>query len=264
MAETHPIPPKAARLPLNFDPAALQEDLAALGSGEWVAHFNTGFFSGDWSGAALRAVAGSANAMVADTHQGEFSDTTLLGRCNHLRGVVESFKCPLRSVRLLRLTAGSNIREHRDYDLGYDAGEVRVHVPVITNPGVEFFLDGKRIIMNEGECWYLDLNRPHRVRNRGESDRIHLVIDCQLNDWLRGMIAEATPDEGSESGFEPFRRLVLSESAMQEELGAITDRGIFLSHAVELGRKHGFDFLEDDVEAALQDARRKWMERWIA
>jgi hypothetical protein len=264
MATSYPTPPKAARLAMNFDPADLQADLETLGTGEWTAHFNTGFFNGDWSGAALRAAAGSANAMHADTHQGEFSDTALLQQCGHLRAVVESFKCPLRSVRLLRLTAGSNIREHRDYDLGYDAGEVRIHVPVITHPGVEFYLDGRRIIMNEGECWYLDLNLPHRVRNRGETDRVHLVIDCQLNDWLRGMIAGAIPDEGLESGFESFRRLVLSEPLIQDELVAITDRDTFFSHAVELGRKHGLDFLEDDVETALQGARRKWMERWIA
>lgn len=264
MATSPLIPPKAARLSSHFDPAALQADLATLGSGEWLAHFNTGFFNGNWSGAALRAVAGSSNSMYADTHQGEFADTALLQQCEHLREVVESFKCPLRSVRLLRLTAGSNIREHRDYDLGYDAGEVRIHIPVITNPGVEFVLDGRRIIMNEGECWYLDLNLPHRVRNRGESDRVHLVIDCQLNDWLRGMIAGATPEDGHECDFDPFRRMVLSEPTIQEELGAISDLRAFLSHTVELGRKHGFDFLEDDVEAALQAARRKWMERWIA
>ena len=249
---------------MTFDPAGLQADLMTLGAGEWLAHFNTGFFNGDWSGVALRAVEGSNTPMYADSHQGDYADTALLRKCRHLRAVVESFECPLRSVRLLRLTAGSNIREHRDYDLGYDAGEVRIHVPVITNPGVEFFLDGRRIIMSEGECWYLDLNLPHRVQNRGESDRVHLVIDCQLNDWLRGMIARATPNEGGESGFEPFRRLVLSEPALQEQLGAITDRHIFLSQTAELGRQHGFDFLPGDVEAALMESRRKWMERWIA
>lgn len=264
MAAENTIPPKAARLPLHFDPVALQADLAKLGTGEWLAHFNTGFFSGDWSGAALRAVAGPGSAMHADTHQGEFTDTELLQQCDHLREVVESFKCPLRSVRLLRLTAGSHIREHRDYDLGYDAGEVRIHVPVITNPGVKFFLDGRRIIMNEGECWYLDLNLPHRVRNQGESDRVHLVIDCQLNDWLRGLIAKATPDEGRESDFEPFRLRVLSEPAMQEKLVSLTERRTFLNYLVELGSEHGFDFMEADVEAALQAARRMWMERWIA
>jgi hypothetical protein len=38
--------------------------------------------------------------------------------------------------------------------------------------------------MKEGECWYLNFNLPHRVKNSGTADRIHLVIDCVVNDWL--------------------------------------------------------------------------------
>lgn len=257
-------PPKAARLPLHFEPAGLQADLAMLGSGEWIAHFNTGYYQGDWSGAALRAAAGSTNPMYDDPTKNDFTNTQLLQQCAHLRVVVESFHCPLRSVRLLRLTAGSTIREHRDYDLGYDAGEVRIHVPVITNPEVEFFLDGRRIIMNEGECWYLDLNLPHRVQNRGSADRVHLVIDCQINDWLRDLIAQGTPEVGSESGFEPFRTLVLAEPALQDQLISLTDRQAFISRAVELGGERGFNFLPSDVEAAILATRRAQMERWIA
>ena len=257
-------PIKAARLPLLFDPAGLQADLATLGGGEWSAHFNTQFFDGDWSGVALRAAEGAASPMYADTTHHDFANTGLLRQCRHLRAAVESFQCPLRSVRLLKLAAGSNIREHRDYDLGYDAGEVRIHVPVVTNPGVEFFLDGRRIVMNEGECWYLDLSLPHRVQNRSAADRVHLVIDCQLNDWLRGLIAQGIPEAGEESGFEPFRRRVLQESALQQQLIGITGREAFIRRTVQLGEERGFRFLAGDVEAAILAARRSWMERWIA
>ena len=255
---------KAAKLPLRFDPALLQADLATLGTGEWIAHFNTQFFSGDWSGVALRAAEGSTNPMYADRNHNDFASTELLRQCQHLRAVVESFQCPLRSVRLLKLTAGSVIREHRDYDLGYEAGEVRIHVPVITNPDVEFFLDGRRIIMNEGECWYLDLNLPHRVQNRGSTDRVHLVIDCQLNDWLRALIAQGVPEAGLESGFEPFRRLVLEEPELQSQLMDLTERDAFIQRTVALGEERGFHFLDSDVEAALLSARKSWIERWIA
>ncbi|MCX6874443.1 MAG: aspartyl/asparaginyl beta-hydroxylase domain-containing protein [Verrucomicrobia bacterium] len=258
-----PNPPKAARLPLFFDPAGLQADLALLGATEWVAHFNTQFFTGDWSGAALRSAAGSGNPLYGDTTHSDFADTLLLQHCQHLHAVVETFQCPLRSVRLLRLTAGSVIREHRDYDLGYDLGEVRIHVPVITNPGVEFYLDNRRIIMREGECWYLDLNLSHRVQNLGSTDRVHLVIDCQLNDWLRTLIASGTPSEGGESGYEPFRRLVLNDTTLQAQLVCLTDRAAFIARTVELGRQRGFRFEPSDVEGAIQAARRTWMERWI-
>ena len=264
METPDPSPLKAALLPLRFDPTGLQSDLATLGGGEWIAHFNTGFFDGDWSGVALRAAEAAASPMYADTSHQDFANTDLLRRCRHLRAVVESFQCPLRSVRLLKLAAGSNIREHRDYDLGYDAGEVRIHVPVVTNPGVEFFLDSRRIVMNEGECWYLDLNLPHRVQNRGAADRVHLVIDCQLSDWLRDLIAEGIPEAGQECGFEPFRRRVLHEPALQQQLSDATGHDEFIRRAVQLGGERGFDFIPGDVEAALLAARKSWMERWIA
>lgn len=259
---SHPL--KAARLPLNFDAHALQSDLAKLGAGEWVAHFNQQYFSGDWSGVALRASGDANTSIYADTTHGDFADTEVLRQCAHLRSVVESFQCPLRSVRLLRLTAGSVIREHRDYDLGYEAGEVRIHVPVQTNPRVEFYLDNRRIIMGEGECWYLDLNLPHRVQNRGATDRVHLVIDCQLNDWLRDLIARGTPEAGVESSFETFRKHVLAEPALQAQLRDITDQSAFITRATELGQERGLDFTTTDVEAALLAARKAWTERWIA
>ena len=56
---------------------------------------------------------------------------------------------------------------------------------------MEFILNQVRILMNEGECWYLNVNRPHRVANHGTSDRIHLVIDCVVNDWLRELLLTA-------------------------------------------------------------------------
>ena len=50
--------PVRARLPLRFDPLALQADVDALRPDDWVPHFNTGYYEGDWSGAALRSVNG--------------------------------------------------------------------------------------------------------------------------------------------------------------------------------------------------------------
>ncbi|WP_339705616.1 aspartyl/asparaginyl beta-hydroxylase domain-containing protein [Algoriphagus aquimarinus] len=44
--------------------------------------------------------------------------------------------------------------------------------------------------MKEGECWYLRLSDPHRVLNEGETDRIHLVMDLKVNDWLRGIMGQ--------------------------------------------------------------------------
>ncbi len=177
------------KLPLSFDPKRLQADLASVLSGEFVRHFNTNYFEGDWSGVPFRSVGGSARSIYPDpTAKDKFADTPLVERCAYVREVLAALPCPQHAVRFLRLKAGSVIKEHRDYDLGFEDGEVRLHIPVVTNPDVEFVLNQVRVIMNEGECWYLDVNLPHRVANRGATDRIHLVVDCVVNDWLRDLL----------------------------------------------------------------------------
>ena len=58
-----------------------------------------------------------------------------------------------------------------------------LHIPVVTNDGVDFRLNGERCVMAAGSCWYLRLSDPHSVANRGSNDRVHLVIDAAVNDW---------------------------------------------------------------------------------
>jgi len=177
---------KTLKLPLAFDAGRLRADLDNISPAEWVAHFNDRYYEGDWSAVALRSVGGAVNQIYPDpTAQSAFADTPILARCPNIQEALGRFECPLQSARLLRLTPGSRIREHRDYKLGYEDGEIRIHVPVTSNPEVEFYLDGERVVMNEGECWYINFNLPHQVENRGGTDRIHLVVDCVVNDWVR-------------------------------------------------------------------------------
>ena len=256
----------AVKLPLSFDPAALRADLDRIDPAGWLTHFNTGYFEGAWTGVALRAAQGNAQTLYADPAAQDYSNTAAMLNCPNISEAMGMLRCPLKSVRLLKLTAGSHIREHRDGDLGWEAGEVRLHVPVITDPGVEFFLNGQRVIMQEGECWYLDLSLPHRVQNRSSVDRIHLVVDCLLNDWLRTIIdagQEMTLTPGVESEFERFQQLVLGSPSLQGELMQVTDRKEFTSLIVRLGEQHGARFTPGDVDAAFQGARRAWTERAI-
>lgn len=181
--------PDAVKLPLQFDAARLHAELALIGTTEFVPHFNTAYFQGDWSAVPLRSVGGRIDQIYPDpTARNVFADTPLLARCDYIREVLAMLRCPQQAVRFLRLKAGSVIKEHCDYELGFENGEVRLHIPVVTNPEVEFVLNQVRVIMNEGECWYLNVNRPHRVANRGPTDRVHLVVDCVVNNWLRDML----------------------------------------------------------------------------
>jgi hypothetical protein len=181
-------------LPLRFDPAPLQADVAALPAEDWIPHFNTSYYEGDWSGAALRSVGGIARALYPDPNPKDpWENTEILVRCPALAAAVAAFECEKLSVRLLRLGPGASVREHTDYNLGYEDGEVRFHVPVNTNPDTVFELEGRPIPMQAGECWYLDFNLRHSVANGGAEPRIHLVIDCVVNDWVSGTLAAGEP-----------------------------------------------------------------------
>ena len=75
----------------------------------------------------------------------------------------------------------------------------RLRVYPTPDDDVEFVLDNRRVVLDEGGTWYLDLSLPHRVRNRGATERIHLVIDCVANDWLLSLFpagADSDPADG--------------------------------------------------------------------
>ena len=93
------------------------------------------------------------------------------------------------------MAAAAEIKPHKDYCLGYEDNCFRLHIPIITNPKVKFILDNEQLVMNEGECWYIDANFTHSVINRGPTDRIHLVIDGIRNDWTDELFFKEAPPE---------------------------------------------------------------------
>lgn len=177
-----------------FDVQKLQSEVSRLEKNGWHQHYNKAHYDGQWDILALRSINGLQQNVVAvhaAAHDGgnPYQDTLLLHACPYIRSVLAFFECEKTSVRLMNLQAGATIKEHRDFALNYEEGEVRIHIPVTTHEKVFFWLDNERIPLKEGECWYMNLSLPHRVVNEGPADRIHLVIDCKVNDWLHRFFA---------------------------------------------------------------------------
>ncbi len=182
------------KLDLTFDASLLQEDLRSLQSSGWVDHFVKQNYDGDWSVIPLRGPATATHPVMmiySDPTCTEFGDTPFLDSTPYYRSVLNRFHCSLQAVRLMKLGPGSRIKEHTDHDLSAESGTARLHIPIVTNAGVDFKLNGTRVVLGEGECWYLRLSDPHSVENNGESDRVHLVIDVQVNAWLEEMLQTA-------------------------------------------------------------------------
>lgn len=172
------------KLPFSYDADALQRDLANCGV-TWKTHYKPHHYAGDWAAVALYSRSGAADDLKSGPRGAVFQPTELLSRTDYIRrSVLPQFECPFKRVRFMRLAAGSEVKEHIDYFRPLTE-EVRIHIPIVTNPSVIFRAGDIGRHLPAGECWYLDVNTPHSVANHGVEDRVHLVIDCELNEWLR-------------------------------------------------------------------------------
>src|SRR5947209_11782677 len=120
--------PDRLQLPFAFDPGLLVRDLQNLASVGWISHFVKQNYNGDWSVIPLRGKVGATHPVMmiySDPTAKEFADTPMLQGCPYFREVLDAFQCPLRAVRLMRLTPGSLIKEHTDLDLSAEKGTAR-------------------------------------------------------------------------------------------------------------------------------------------
>tara|TARA_B100000508_G_C11452960_1_gene275121 strand:+ start:634 stop:1323 length:690 start_codon:yes stop_codon:yes gene_type:complete len=178
------------QFPFRFSIAGLQQDYKTCEEFGFQLHHNTKDFTGDWTCLSLRSVDGTISNPHAFSIHGTYINTPLLKECPTIENVMSHFHCDWETIRLLKLDPGSVIHEHSDDGLGYEDGRFRIHVPILTNDDVEFVLDGKKVVMKEGECWYGNFNKPHSVANHGSTPRVHLVMDAIRNDWSDQLFKE--------------------------------------------------------------------------
>ena len=79
-------------------------------------------------------------------------------------------------VLLANLPAKKEIGQHRDS--GYYLESVRRnHIPIINNDDVLCEVGSQSINMKSGHWYEINNNNPHYVKNNGDQDRYHLIID---------------------------------------------------------------------------------------
>jgi len=256
--------PAFSRLPVTVDLPLLLQALAAIADDAWRSHFNAEYFSGDWSGVALISAADALTELSPGRGEPLLREPWL--RDERWRHGLRNLSLGIVSARLLRLGPGARIHEHRDYDLNGPDADRRLHIPLLSPPNVDFWLDGQRVPMAAGECWFLDLARPHRVDNRDTSARIHLVIDCKPDAWLEQMIVEGLPDTPApglaDTDLQRFQRLVTEDGSLSLVLRTLHDPEVFIARTLELATERGLVFSREELRTAMRNGRRQWNEQW--
>src|SRR4051812_30005934 len=79
-------------------------------------------------------------------------------------------------VMLARMAPAGVIHPHRDQNPAAKWPH-KIHVPLLTNDEVTFYVDGKGYHLAEGEAAEVNNMGLHAVENRGSTDRIHLIFE---------------------------------------------------------------------------------------
>lgn len=157
------------QLPISFSGEALAAEVLALPASAWLPH-PTGFVGNE--AVPLVTPGGTAN----DMFEGPMGPTQALLQCPYIMEIMAEIGAVWGRSRLMALAAGAEVPPHADSHY-YWRTHHRLHIPVITNPGVRFTCGDQSVHMAAGECWMFDSFRWHDVQNKGTERRVHLVID---------------------------------------------------------------------------------------
>lgn len=228
---------KFAKLQVPVAINLIRKEVASLDGIYWQPHLNRFHYEGQWDVLSLRSPGGRQTPLAETFGDEGYANTLLMGHCPSISCFIDQFQCEKLSVRLLNLKAGAIIKEHTDLELYFEKGEARLHVPVFTDPRVEFFLDNIPLCMKEGDCWYINANLPHRLANKSDSDRIHLVIDCKVNEWLKDFFEKHCLQKEEISDAEINRKNKTDLEQTIRHLRMMTDNKAALELALQLERQ---------------------------
>ena len=133
----------------------------------------------------------------------------------YFKEIFDSFETEVTSFRLLRRKSRSSYGLHDDKDMGDDIK--RFEIPIVTNDDSwlcvthydkisEGWTEENSYTMEDfgrrfkgrydsyqleiGRMYHFDVTKIHTLFNDGDTDRITLLIDAKVNDWLLNFIGE--------------------------------------------------------------------------
>lgn len=176
----------ALKLPFEFDTDIIKKELAQFSTKDYQDIYNPSVeLETLWLKHFIEPILGPDNLPV-------FLPNDALKKCPYLLSIFEMFQCQVETFRIHTLDPGASIQKHRDTGYSFEQGQVRLHIPVQTNDKVEILVDDEAIPMKAGECWYCNFNIEHEVRNNSNKPRVHIILDCIVNDWLAHVFGQTS------------------------------------------------------------------------
>jgi len=180
---SHPV---ARKLPLEFCRDRLNSALSVIPESWWEPHLGP-YHNGLWELVALWAPRGDRREQRS--LGGPLRATEALEIAPGFADVLDAIPGERNRARLMRLKPGGHIREHSDptHQISHDL--IRLHVPIVSQPGVQFLVNHRRVDLKPGEVWDINVRFRHEVINASATNRVHLVVDVVRNQKLNELLA---------------------------------------------------------------------------
>ena len=145
-----------------------------------------GNHDGGWNGISLIAYGGDPNNTAVKDQKP--TETFLLEKCPSIKKLLYSLPGKKHRVRFLEVKPGKKVFWHFDNGETIDnfdySKNARFHMPIYTNKNVLFKISHEKLEWEEGKIYYGDFSFPHTIHNKSNENRVHLIIDLQINDEL--------------------------------------------------------------------------------
>lgn len=175
----------------NLTLQQLQQEILSI-KDEWTSVYSD-YHSGGWQTLSLlNRTSNSTDTVIEDCHP---VATTLLQRLPCAQAFLKSFGLDYMWVRLAKLQPNAFLWEHRDYQELKKTERLRLHIPIVTNRFSTMIVGDARIHLAAGYMWKLNPAHRHGAGNFGKEDRIHILIDCYMNDALKSLLRSETMEE---------------------------------------------------------------------
>lgn len=79
------------------------------------------------------------------------------------------------NILFVKLLPYTDIVSHTDKNMLLNVH--RIHLPIITNKNVDFYINYKKYNLKQGIFYELNNSLPHWVENNSSFDRVHLILD---------------------------------------------------------------------------------------
>lgn len=191
------------RFPMPIDLEKLQAETRLLDNHQWVSHYDKDLADG-WTAVPLVSWDGTMDKVESQNvgTWGQYRMTPIVEKLPYFKKLLNAFECPHGRIRIMKMMPGTVIRPHRDIKTevaNYAFGQVRLHIPIFTNPKVVFSVGGEDLKLKEGHLYYVNFSKEHYVRNDGDQVRTHLVLDLKVNEFLSRVFPELTAWEKFEN-----------------------------------------------------------------